>query len=1065
MTRLTTSDRTEALLDQLALDLGAFRAARGAWEPAVILVPNRNLERYLRQGLVRAMGIAANLEFRFLDRFWKEHLPQGLKLLDRPAMQGRLLELLREPRLLRAPELAPLRGYLEGDESGRRLAQLSAQVARLFEEYTLTRPDWMGAWAAGRPASTGGPADTEAWQRRLWKELRGGLDAAWRTLPECFEDPAFGRAAFPPEVFLFGFSQLAQAYHRGFEALGRATELRLYVLNPCEEFWEDVETPGERRRRLKAARGEDAEDPFALGLEDNLALQRWGRPGRENIRLLSELAGWDFQDRFSSNEETSLLHRLQGRIRRREPVSPGGMEADESLRLHACASPRREAEMVASDIWELLQAAPGLRFSDIAVIVPPGAKTEYLDQLRSAFEEAHRIPWVVGDEGSRRSEELLEGAELLLRLPLTDFNRAEVLRVAEHPASGLPVPEGGWAELCGELGIVRDFEHAPDAYLPEDLWSWSKGFRRLALGAFMSLPFEGTEPVAAEEGGDFLAALRGLLSDARRLARQRLPPAAWALLLGRYLGAHLGGDEDASLLARLQKAFGALEALESAGGVAPLPFAAAQELALEALARLRSQSRGLLGQGVVVSSYAPMRAIPFQAVFLLGLGEGVFPGADVRNPLDLRAGRRRAGDVSRAEQDRYLFLEGLLCARRWLRLSYVYRDPLELGELQPSPLLGDLEEMLAPELGPDGLAAIRVRHPVHRFAAEHVDGRAPRLWNPQALREARARALGEALRAGITLPAPAQQVLESLAPAPPPLGTPEPPPRLRLSLGDLARWLEAPLQTSAAKRLGLFQALDEDPAALESEPFETGPLQRLPWLRAAFASGEPLELSQRRLQAAALAPAGPFSDAELEAAEAVLRGWREQLPAGEIQRLRFGREVEAFHWSFELDGHEVRMELQGETPPFVDDGFLLLSDRIEPGNARDRRQALRAWVSHLALGARGLKSPARALVLAATPSESQRWGLAFPSVAEAEAQLRDWCFELLRGQRWPLPVQALFTEKPLPEWIGSLGEEERGFIAEFRGPLPRAWELPVPEDWARAAETRLGAFLALEAEP
>ena len=64
-----------------------------------------------------------------------------------------------------------------------------------------------------------------------------------------------------------------------------------------------------------------------------------------------------------------------------------------------------------------------------------------------------------------------------------------------------------------------------------------------------------------------------------------------------------------------------------------------------------------------MSSLLPMRAVPFRAVFVLGLGEGEFPAREREDPLDLRRARRVPGDVSPAERDRYLFLEALLSAR------------------------------------------------------------------------------------------------------------------------------------------------------------------------------------------------------------------------------------------------------------------------------------------------------------------------------------------------------------------------------------------------------------------
>ena len=106
-------------------------------------------------------------------------------------------------------------------------------------------------------------------------------------------------------------------------ALARHTDVHVYTLNPCREFWEDLETAGEARRRRKRQRQTErrrrtgavsrpraearqpglalGDDPFALLDErENLALRLWGRPGRENIRLLNQQGGGDFDGRFVS---------------------------------------------------------------------------------------------------------------------------------------------------------------------------------------------------------------------------------------------------------------------------------------------------------------------------------------------------------------------------------------------------------------------------------------------------------------------------------------------------------------------------------------------------------------------------------------------------------------------------------------------------------------------------------------------------------------------------------------------------------------------------------------------
>ena len=83
-----------------------------------------------------------------------------------------------------------------------------------------------------------------------------------------------------------------------------------------------------------------------------------------------------------------------------------------------------------------------------------------------------------------------------------------------------------------------------------------------------------------------------------------------------------------------------------------------------------------------------------QAVALLGLNEGEFPRRDIRLGFNIMSDRR-LGDRSRQMEDRYLFLEALLAARRTLMLFYHGSDPLTLEERPPAVPLADLIDVAA----------------------------------------------------------------------------------------------------------------------------------------------------------------------------------------------------------------------------------------------------------------------------------------------------------------------------------------------------------------------------------
>jgi exodeoxyribonuclease V gamma subunit len=799
MIRLVYSNRTEELLAALAETLkDRRRAGAHHLEPVHLLVPNRNLEQHVRLALAERLGVAANLRFQRLERFVAELVREAApanRLVDAEALRGGLLAVLHDDDALADPALAPVRDYLraaDADAVGLRRVQLATRLGRLFEEYAYSRPETLAAWEHGsRLPADDAWAALESWQSVLWHAVAGPGGVLAHHPPEAgagrwvsLADIVSGTLPLPvdlPPLHVFGISYVARIFQQLFARLAETRPVVLFTLNPCQEFWEDVETEREHRRRLARYRGPlpaAADDPYGLFQDtDNQPLRLWGRPGREHVRMLDDLTECAFEERFVAADEAlvgdgaddlprldgSLLAALQGDVLRRAPTSERAPHAestnqwahDGSVAVLAAPDLRREVEAVADAIWELMAASEGsadpLRFTDVAVIVNAAARDRYLPQVQAVFGEFHGIPCNVADLPFAGDRRVAEAARLLLALPYGRFTRAEMLRVMLHPAVRGRYSDADpdeWARLAGELGIFHGAtqEDLADTYVEEDLLSWDQGLRRLALGAFLTggrsgderlwegpRPGGGTQEVLVadaaavrlESSARFALLARSLLADCRRLRAESWPLAEWAQLLRRLLDAYLTpGEAEEGDLHRCRLALGALERADVAGVAVPGRIAC--ELASSAIAE-RTVGRGaLLGEGVAVSTLLPMRAIPFRIVFVLGLGEGEFPAANRRDALDLRAAGRRPGDVSPAERDRYLFLETLLSARERLVLSYIDRDERTGERLRPSSVVQELLDVLERAyVGKEGLAALRREVPPRRWDAAYfptVDG-------------------------------------------------------------------------------------------------------------------------------------------------------------------------------------------------------------------------------------------------------------------------------------------------------------------------------------------------------
>ena len=1114
MIHLTYAQRTEDLLEALARDLEAHGRTRHPLDPVQMVLPDRNLEVWLKQGLARRLGIAANLQVLYL-----QHLVANLleaagfpPLLDGDAIFDALLSIFYEPETLDREELAPVRRYLfaAGEEEAalaRRRHQLARRLAHLYEEYGYARPAMVQRWER-EPVSSG---EMERWQRALWLLLRERrpdripLPAALERLDEIPtpEDP----------VYVFGISHVAHAFHRVLARLAEGGELFVFTLNPCKEFWEDLPTVREARRGLRVL---EEPDPFGLTRGgETPPLSLWGRPGRENIRLLNELSGCDFREAFSEPPPPprTLLSQIQADILERHPerTAPDpsfNFAGDRSIEVIEAPGIRREAEAVAQRIWELVSADETLRFNEIGVAVAARDPELYFSHLVAAFEESHDIPYALTDVPLSAQSEVARAIGLLLDLLGSRFERGKMLGFLTHPCVASRFPEAdpkAWVALVDRLGIFLGAARSDleGTYVREDALNWDQGLRRLALGVFLPggktaeaelvvfddqryLPEE-----AQEDGLAFGALLRSLISDLRFGMRARLTTEQWA----RYFDA-LGRTYIAPRNERerrhLDRCLAALRRVaECAVDGKAISCAQAVEIARDALGEIPGGVGRYLSEGVAISTLRLMRAIPFRVLFVVGLGEGLFPAPERRDPLDLRQLRFQPGDVSPRERDQYMFLEALLCAREKLVLSYVARDEQTGDPIPPSPVVSQLVEMV--EKGYTGsrdaiVSRIALRHwederrphPAPRAAGERW---AASLY--ERMRRASGRARFEIEEIAARAPEEQREALRArLGLVALPEGAPPEVPVVQLH--HLRRFLECPIQGSAQAILGLRED-EEDLSDVEREPFQLGSLQHAAavretmgrWLRDREARDVEAiwEEVTAGMRARGRAPLGEFARIAGRKLLGSLRTWADELHPhrSKIRVFRFGpgREGEPGDEPLPLlDLGEGRPRVGGRTWPILVDGEQRGSLLFATG---EEKAWLRAFFDHVILSAAGFESTHLVHAMpSGEPTEVKRSTLRLLPRERARAYLASLVDDLLQGPHETfLPYEAVLAWKRKEEPDASLVDEIEKFRDEkkrpssLHGPVRNVLSFPAPseEEAREIVERRFGLlFELLDAE-
>ena len=1026
-----------------------------------IVVPHRTVGRWLSLELARELGIAANLTFELPAGFaWsvmRDAVP-GLPT-EQPFAPARLRWRIHEvlPRFAEEDrEGRAVRRYLADGDPRKRFA-LADRLARVFDRCLVYRPDWVRAWDAG---------DASCWQARLWRqvvEVEGSTDHwvgaidAFRTARESGVRPA----GWPIRASFFAVPALSQSYLEVLGGIGGGIDLRLFVLNPCREYWGDIHSRREIGRRT------DGEDPGERYLtEGNELLAAWGRAGRDTFDSLVDVAGGAGEERFVRPNGAYRLAAVQrdvldlrlaseGAAAEADAEPAGGADTSEdSIRIHVCHSPVREVEVLHDRLLGLFDAHPDLAPSDVLVLTP--SLDTYGPAVEAVFGAAGRIPFHVAPRRSAASSavraffELLAmrrsrlGAEAVLA-PLD----AEAVRTRFGIAeSGLPAIRG-WVREAG-IRWGMDAEHRAAEGLPATGdHAWRQGLRRLLLG--YALPdanelFAGIVPCPPRVGGlesgadeadllgRFITYCEAVFTLRSRLEADR-PPHEWARALHEVIVRFFAGggpgpaaEGGAGLAEEAGEVRGLVRAFEREAGRTDAPVGV--DVVHDALvehADTPTREPVRLADAVTVVRLAPGQVFPAEVVCVIGLNDGTFPRSPSFPSFDLVAsGPVRRGDRDVRHEDRFVFLEALLAARRAFLASYTGRGQRDDAPNPPAAVVDELKDYLGRRF-PD--ASFEIGHPLQPFSPRYFagsrDGCGGGLFSfSEGMCEA-----ARSLVADESGSAPPPRFESALSEPPEPEGSVR-----RVALGELMSFFANPTQWFLRERLGARLELDD--ASLEDEePFELEHLERF-WLRSEILDRMRAGVTRHR-------------------DEALQRG-AGRLPQAALGAIVHGRvweEAEGLHRA--LDPHRGALEAPPVGIDVEVDGWRVTGS-VEhvgaEGLVRWRPATLRArdrigiWLTQLALAAVG--HPAAGAV-AFSIEKKAATETAFAAPGEAGEHLAGWLNAWREGRSAPLPFfpeTSLAYASALVKGEGRDGALTRARTAWFGGATPWGLEGEVNRD-------------------
>jgi len=1003
MLKVYHSNRLEILFGSLCSSIEQPLASPLA--PEIIVVQSHGMARWFSLELAKRRGICANYEFPFPASFvWRllkvvDRFSEGMSVVYE--LDNLVWAILKHlDHLLSTPAFAEVRNFLDADRQPGRRYELAHRIAGVFDQYTAYRPDWIGDWEAGKATH---------WQAELWRSLGREYGRSHRAslmfeLLERFDESVVQQAGIPERISLIGIPALPLSQLEIFSKLAEFTDVRLFLLNPCQVYWDEIISRHDLARislmNISTLDGE-ADLYFETG---NSLLASFGKLGREFQRILH---GYDYEEvrHFEDPGTETLLGTVQSDILHAYDRGDGEevlsiKPDDRSIQVHAAHSAMREVEILRDQLLDLFQAKSGagkqnFKPGDVVVMTPDiGLYAPFIEAVFASPEDDKlRIPFSIADRSIGQESVLIRTFLALIKMASGRLTSNEVLSLLDCEPVRKRFTMGEedvetvklWVkDTAIHWGI--DKGHREQLGLPSSQrGTWKGGISRLLLGYALSgerrfykdiLPYDGVEGGGGELLGLFVGFCNEIFTFVSGVNQPRsLEQWSHTLFsaLERFFVSDNSHDHDIQLLRTALDDLGQIAELVGYRGPVHIEEIAAH---LKRVLKEKVRVGNFLDGRVTFCQMVPMRSIPFKVVCLLGMNDEAFPRIERLPGFDLMTDNHRLGDRLRRDDDRYLFLEAILSARDCLYISFVGRGIRDNSSIPPSPVVDELLDYIrqACRLERDAVVERLVTvHPLQPFSRRYfADDKKLFSYSRRSWRIARSDR-GSRCNNGIFA-------------KPLPTGEAE---MVEIELNDFIRFFSNPTRFLLREKLGLLLDDVHDEIA-ERELFSLNPLEKYQLVTELIGeelAGEDIRSLLPIYEATGKIPAGAYGTLtyleRVEVAQSFANGLHEHLNGDKPRAL-------------EIDLSLGRIHLTGRLEVWPGGQYLYRPTKSGQLNFRD---TIKHWLLHLLLNRIDKDGHAKKTIFICTDGNVQ-----YPPLEDAEEQLDILADIFKRGLVSPLPL-------------------------------------------------------------
>ncbi|MDY0132143.1 MAG: exodeoxyribonuclease V subunit gamma [Desulforegulaceae bacterium] len=708
---LCFSNKIEVLLERLGKSLE--KPEGGVFEPEIIVVQSKGMEKYLSLKLCENLGILSNVLFLYPNSLIEYCLEKTGFLENSSFKPGAeaytwtIMDLIYQFKdEENFKEVLNYIKTLDGKISIEKLYQFSSKVSRLFMEYQIFRPKWILSWEED---------ETKAgWQSFLWNRLCKtlGLNYPLKQINNLFEKFDTEKEVLnnlPKKISVFGIFSLPQIYLETLNFFSQNSEINLYLLNPCLDYWGEILPKSTIDNLQKKSKGTE------LYLEyGNSLLASFGKTGKVFYETINDYPINKIDETYIPPKETSLLSSIQNSILNLFDYSDTSKKNislnDNSIRIHSCHGPMREMEVLKDNILYILDTDKNIQLSDIIVMIPDIEKySPYIKSVFGRSNDNYKLTFSIADRSFKSENKGLDSFLKLAGIFTTRFEASVVIDLLEdkfiHQKFGLNEEEvekiKQWAlKLNISWGLDEDFKE--NFNLSSEIsGTWKKGIDLICLGHALNpddlvffnnlLPVFELDTSEQETASGLMEFYYKLKKYSKKIIGKKHLAAEWADIFLNICDDFLYFEKTNEFdFINLKKIFTDLkeEAIYSQTSL-KIPFIVIYQR-IEQIALSASSGYGFLDGRLTFCAMLPMRSIPFKMICVCGLNQGDFPRNYYPPNFDLMGKNRQKGDRHIRDDDRYLFLETIISARNYLYLSYTGKDQETDSIIPPSPILSEL---------------------------------------------------------------------------------------------------------------------------------------------------------------------------------------------------------------------------------------------------------------------------------------------------------------------------------------------------------------------------------------